>query len=60
MRAVEEAIHARLTEALPERRFEKLRAGIVGEHRKLLKAVERGDGRAAAALLRTHLQFYGT
>lgn len=60
MLAVEDSIRLRLEEALPARRFAKLRARIIDEHRAILGSVERGNGKAAARLLRAHLRFYGT
>jgi DNA-binding GntR family transcriptional regulator len=37
-----------------------MRPRIVDEHRAILSSVERGNGKAATALLRAHLRFYGT
>jgi DNA-binding FadR family transcriptional regulator len=60
MLAVEDSVRLRLEEELPARRLAKLRPRIVEEHRSILSCVERGNGKAAAALLRAHLRFYGT
>jgi GntR family transcriptional regulator, transcriptional repressor for pyruvate dehydrogenase complex len=61
MLAVKEGIGLHLGKALEARAFAKLRARIVEEHRALLRAVERGNGKSAADLLRSHLAtFYGT
>lgn len=60
MLAVKDGIRLRVAEVLPAREFARLRPRIVDQHRAILKAVERGNGKTAAALLRAHLDFYGT
>src|SRR5256885_12735358 len=61
MLAVKDGIRLHLDEALRPHTFAKIRPRIVQEHRALLRAVERGAGKAAAAQLRQHLSgFYGT
>ena len=58
--AVKDAVRVHLDEALRARSFAKIRPRIVQEHRALLRSVERGAGKSAAAQLRRHLRFYGT
>jgi GntR family transcriptional repressor for pyruvate dehydrogenase complex len=61
MLAVKDGIRLHLDEALRARSFAKIRPRILDEHRALLRSVERGAGKAAAAQLRHHLNgFYGT
>jgi GntR family transcriptional regulator, transcriptional repressor for pyruvate dehydrogenase complex len=60
MQAVKDGMRLHLGEALRARSFAKARPSIVAEHRALLRAVERGAGRDATALLRRHLRFYAT
>lgn len=51
------ALHA----IMGPRSFAAIRPRVVEEHRALLRAVERGNAKSAAALLRAHLsEFYGT
>ena len=61
MLAVKDAIQSRLNQTMASRSFAALRPRIVEEHAALLRAVERGDERAAARVLRAHLaEFYFT
>jgi DNA-binding FadR family transcriptional regulator len=61
MLAVRETIRHRLDEAFEGRSFERMRRRITEQHRAILRAVERGDAKGAARLLRDHLSgFYGS
>lgn len=60
MLAVKDAMRHYLDQAMKGRAFAELRPQIVEEHRKLLEAVERGEAGAIPALLREHLEFYGS
>jgi GntR family transcriptional regulator, transcriptional repressor for pyruvate dehydrogenase complex len=60
MLAVKDSIQLHIDEAMRGRSFAAIRSQVTEEHRALLRAVERGNGKSAAALLRTHLEFYGT
>jgi GntR family transcriptional repressor for pyruvate dehydrogenase complex len=61
MLAVKDSIRLYLGETLHARSFVKLRPRIIEEHRALLRAVEHGHSKSAAALLRSHLTtFYGS
>jgi GntR family transcriptional repressor for pyruvate dehydrogenase complex len=61
MLAVKDSIRLHLGETLHARSFVKLRPRIIEEHRALLRAVEHGHSKSAAALLRSHLTtFYGS
>lgn len=60
MLAVKDSIRQHLHEAVRGRPFAKVRLQVQQEHRKLLIAVEKGSEKAVAALLKQHLEFYGT
>ncbi|XXZ63622.1 FCD domain-containing protein [Sorangium sp. So ce341] len=61
MVAVKDSIRLHLEEALRARSFPAIRPRVVEEHRALLRAIERGNAKSAATLLRAHLsEFYGT
>ncbi|WP_437929915.1 GntR family transcriptional regulator [Sorangium sp. So ce291] len=61
MLAVKDSIGLHLDEALRERSFETIQPRVIEEHRALLRAIESGNARLAAGLLRAHLsEFYGT
>lgn len=60
MLAVKDSIRLHLDEAMRGRSFAKVRAQVHEEHRKLLTAIEKGNVKAVSALLRKHLEFYGT
>ncbi|WP_437678142.1 FadR/GntR family transcriptional regulator [Sorangium sp. So ce131] len=61
MLAVKDSIRLHPDEALRARSFAAIRPRVVEEHRALLRAIERGNTRSAATLLRAHLsEFYGT
>jgi DNA-binding FadR family transcriptional regulator len=60
MLAVKDAIHLHLDEALTPKRLTRVRAQLLEEHRGILQAVERGNGKSACMLLLKHLSFYGT
>ncbi|WP_437659643.1 FadR/GntR family transcriptional regulator [Sorangium sp. So ce1182] len=61
MLAVRDSIRLHLDEALRGRSFATIRPRVVEEHRGLLRAIERGNAKSAATLLRAHLsEFYGT
>ncbi|WP_437671616.1 FadR/GntR family transcriptional regulator [Sorangium sp. So ce131] len=61
MLAVKDSIGLHLDEAMRGRSFATLRPRVVEEHRGLLRAIERGNAKSAATLLRAHLsEFYGT
>jgi DNA-binding FadR family transcriptional regulator len=55
MLAVRDAMRLHLGEALRDRTLARLRPRILDEHRGLLRAVERGQPKLAAARLRAHL-----
>lgn len=58
--AVKDSIRAHLDETMRGRTFAKIRPRVLDEHRKLIAAVEGGHVKAVGALLRAHLEFYGT
>lgn len=60
MLAVKDSIRLHLDEEMRGRSFAKVRPKIHEEHRKLLSAVEKGNVKAVTALLREHLEFYGS
>jgi len=60
MLAVKDSIRQHLHEAVRGRSFAKIAVQVQAEHRKLLMAVEKGNAKAVAALLKKHLEFYGT
>jgi DNA-binding FadR family transcriptional regulator len=60
MLAVKDSMRLYLDQAMRGRSFAKVRPQIVEEHRRLLEAVERGEVDAVSALLREHLEFYGS
>ncbi|KYF78016.1 hypothetical protein BE20_01135 [Sorangium cellulosum] len=61
MVAVKDSIRLHLEEALRARSFAAIRPRVVEEHRALLRAIERGNAKSGATLLRAHLsEFYGT
>lgn len=60
MLAVRDSIHVHLDEAMRGRSFSAVRQQVTEEHAALLHAVERGNRKLAPALLRSHLEFYGT
>jgi DNA-binding FadR family transcriptional regulator len=60
MLAVKDSIALHLKDSLTPRRFAELRPRLLAEHGELLRAVERGNAKAARALLLEHLAFYGT
>jgi GntR family transcriptional regulator, transcriptional repressor for pyruvate dehydrogenase complex len=60
MLAVKDSIRLHLGEAMKGRSFAKERPKVLAEHRELLSAVEGGKPTMIPALLRKHLEFYGT
>jgi GntR family transcriptional regulator, transcriptional repressor for pyruvate dehydrogenase complex len=59
MLAVKDAIEEHLDQTMRTRSFEKIRQRLAAEHRALLSAVERGNARSVAQLVRAHLgEFY--
>jgi DNA-binding FadR family transcriptional regulator len=59
MQAVKGAIEKHLERTMRTREFEKVRKRVALEHRALLLAVERGNAKSVAGLLRAHLgEFY--
>jgi GntR family transcriptional repressor for pyruvate dehydrogenase complex len=59
MAAVKGAIEGHLEATMRERSFDKLKQRVASEHRALLLAVERGNAKSVARLLRAHLaEFY--
>jgi DNA-binding FadR family transcriptional regulator len=58
--AVKDSILLHLDEAMKGRSFAKVRPQVTEEHRQLLKAVEKGNVKVIAEMLRSHLEFYGT
>lgn len=60
MRAVKDSIHLHLDEAMRGRSFKSVRQQVTDEHAAILRAIERGNAKLAPALLRSHLEFYGT
>jgi len=60
MLAVKDNIRLKLDDAMRGRTFAKIRPKVLDEHRSLLSAVENGKVKIVSALLRTHLEFYGT
>ncbi|XXT55141.1 FCD domain-containing protein [Sorangium sp. So ce542] len=61
MVAVKDSIRLHLEEALRARSFAAIRPRVAEEHRALLRAIERGNAKSAATLLRAHLsEFHGT
>jgi len=60
MLAVKDSIRSHLDEAMRGRPFAKIRQQVQAEHPELLSAVETGNTKAVGALLRTHLEFYGS
>lgn len=60
MLAVKDNIRMKLDDAMRGRSFAKIRPKVLEEHRSLLAAVESGKVKVVSALLRAHLEFYGT
>ncbi len=61
MLAAKDSIALLLDETMRERSFARVRERIVGEHRALLRAIERGNAAAAVRLLRAHVgEFYAS
>jgi len=60
MLAVKDSMRHHLDRTMRGRSFSKLRPQIVAEHERMLAAVEAGDATLIAALLRQHLEFYGS
>ncbi len=60
MLAVKDSMRHHLDQTMRGRSFAKLRPQVVAEHEHLLSAVEAGDSKLIAALLRKHLEFYGS
>jgi GntR family transcriptional regulator, transcriptional repressor for pyruvate dehydrogenase complex len=61
MLAAKDSIALRLDETMRARSFTQVRQRIVGEHRALLRAIERGNASVAARLLRGHVgEFYSS
>jgi len=60
MLAVRDSVQLHLGEAMRGRSFTIVRQRVTKEHADILRAVERGNTKLAPALLRTHLEFYGT
>jgi DNA-binding FadR family transcriptional regulator len=60
MLAVTDAIRLHVGELLTPRRFAELNLQLIDEHRSILRAIERGNGKSASPLVRQHLSFYGT
>jgi GntR family transcriptional repressor for pyruvate dehydrogenase complex len=60
MLAVKDGMRLYLDQAMRGRSFAKIRPDVVEEHRQLLRAVERGEANTIGALLRQHLEFYGS
>jgi DNA-binding FadR family transcriptional regulator len=60
MLAVKDNIRTKLDETVRGRSFAKIRVKVLEEHRSLLAAVENGKVKLVSALLREHLEFYGT
>lgn len=60
MLAVKDSIRLHLDRTMSDRAFAKVRPRVHEEHRKLLQAVEKGNVKAVGALLREHLEFYGS
>jgi DNA-binding FadR family transcriptional regulator len=60
MLAVKDGIRLHLNEAMRGRAFAKLKPRVIQEHQSLLSAVENGEAKVVSALLRKHLEFYGT
>jgi GntR family transcriptional repressor for pyruvate dehydrogenase complex len=58
--AVKDSVRLHLDEAMRGRVFAKVRPRVLEEHRSLLLAVENGKVKVVTALLRAHLEFYGT
>lgn len=60
MLAVKDSIRLHLDETMRGRPFAEVRPQVLEEHRRLLLAVEKGNVKAVSALLRAHLEFYGS
>src|SRR6478609_10329097 len=60
MLAVKDSMRHHLDQTMRGRSFSKLRPRVVAEHERMLAAVEAGDTSIIAALLRQHLEFYGS
>lgn len=60
MLAVKDSMRHHLDQTMRGRSFSKLRPQVVAEHERILAAVEAGDTSVIAALLRQHLEFYGS
>ena len=60
MLAVKDSVRLHLDEAMQGRSFTAVRKQVSEEHAAILRAVERGNAKVAPALLRSHLEFYGT
>jgi DNA-binding FadR family transcriptional regulator len=60
MQALRDSMRLHLDEAMMRRTFGSIREKVTEEHAALLRAVERGNSKAVAALVREHLEFYGT
>jgi len=60
MLAVKDSMRHYLDQTMRGRSFAKLRPRLVAEHERLLAAVQVGDTNLITALLRQHLEFYGS
>jgi DNA-binding GntR family transcriptional regulator len=60
MLAVKDNVRTKLDETMRGRSFAKIRTKVLEEHRSLLAAVENGKVKLVSALLREHLEYYGT
>jgi len=60
MLAVKDSMRQYLDQTMRARSFSKLRTQVVAEHERMLSAVEAGETKQIAALLRQHLEFYGS